>query len=521
MSKHPVSTKHQKNKRHFAFLKDRAFRFKLSNFKPGGDASLRRFSIVEASLLLIFALLASRGLGVIRQVIFNAMFGTGAAANAYVAASNLPDTLYNLIAGGALTHAFIPVFFSYEKRYGQQEAWRLTSLVFNVLLVGLTLVVIIGEIFTPFLVRTFVVPGYSPAEQELTANLTRIMLLQPLILGLGTIGSAVLNSKRQFWLPALSIAVYNFGLIGGLFISLLFHGVGIYGPTYGVWVAAFLQVGIQIPGLLKQGIRYSFVWNLKDPGLHEVMRLLLPNALSVGIASIAFVMNTAFASYLTDSSSLAALHNAQMLYALPVALISQAIGQALLPHLVTHATAGRYVRMRQTAFRVMGVSIALTIPAALALIILGKPFIYILFQHGAFKQHSSDLTYLALIGFALGVPGFAGGEMLVNGFFALKDTRTPLLTNIFSLALRFGLTMLLLNLLLHTTIIIMAIPLATSGASIIETIILAIVLLIRLHFAVRKDQGMLRLQRYRLWQETRRQQEESSTSQSEPEAAKL
>src|SRR5437762_13834124 len=127
----------------------------------------------------------------------------------------------------------------------------------------------------------FVLPGYSPAEQALTTSLTRIMLIQPLILGLGTIATAVLNSKRQFLLPALSIAIYNFGLIGGLLVTLAFPKVGIYGPTYGVLVAALLQVLIQVPGLLKQGVQYSFIWDLKHPGLHEVLRLLIPNALAV------------------------------------------------------------------------------------------------------------------------------------------------------------------------------------------------------------------------------------------------
>lgn len=474
-------------------------------------------------MLLILALLASRGLGVVRQSIFNALFGTGPEANAYYAASNLPDTLFNLIAGGALTHAFVPVFFSYEKSHGQQAAWRLTSLVFNVLLVGLTVLVIIGEIFAPFLVRTFIVPGYSPAEQALTTTLTRIMLVQPLILGLGTIVSAILNSKRQFWLPALSIAVYNFGLIGGLLFSLAFPKIGIYGPTYGVWVASLLQVGVQIPGLLKQDVRYSLNWNLRDPGLRDVMRLLVPNALSVAVGSAGFLMNTAFASYLSDRASLAALHNAQMLYALPVALISQAIGQALLPHLVTHATAGRFVRMRQMALKVMSASIALTIPAALVLIFLGKPLIHILFQHGAFNKHSSDLTNLALIGFCVGLPGIAGGEMLARGFLALKDARTPLILNIFALGIRFALAQLLLQMLLHNTLIILAIPLATSGASILEAVAFAVILFTRLHFEVKKDKGMLRLQQRRLHQKeplSAKQKQEDEEPQ-EPEVTKI
>src|SRR5207244_6027537 len=140
----------------------------------------------------------------------------------------------------------------------------LTSLVFNVLLVTLTGLMLIAEFVAPAFVSHLLVPGYTPSEQNLTTSLTRIMLIQPLILGLGTVATAVLSSKRQFLLPALSIAVYNVGLIGGLLFSLALPGVGIYGPTYGVLVAALCQVLVQVPGLLKEGLRYSFLWDLKN-----------------------------------------------------------------------------------------------------------------------------------------------------------------------------------------------------------------------------------------------------------------
>lgn len=174
--------------------------------------------------------LASRGLGLIRQILFNAMFGTGPQANAYYAAFRLPDTLFTLIAGGALIQAFVPVFISFEKDHGREETWRLTSLVFNVMLVTLTGLVLIAEFMAPAFVTHLLVPGYTPAVQSLTISLTRIMLFQPLILGLGTIATAVLSSKHQFLLPSLSIAVYNFGLIGGLLVTLAFPKIGILRP---------------------------------------------------------------------------------------------------------------------------------------------------------------------------------------------------------------------------------------------------------------------------------------------------
>src|SRR5579859_7799341 len=265
------------------------FRFSLASFRPGRDFAERRFSIAEAAFLLMMAYLASRGLGLVRQTLFNAIFGTGPEANAYYAAFRLPDTLFSLIAGGALIQAFVPVFITYEKDRGKRETWRLTSLVFNVMLVALTVLVLIGEFVAPAFVSHWLVPGYSPAVQDLTTSLTRIMLLQPLILGLGTIATAIISSKNQFLLPAFSIAVYNIGLIGGLLVTLAFPVVGIYGPTYGVLAAAACQALVQLPGLVKQKFEYSFFWDLKHVGLHQILFLLVPNILAVTIVSIASI----------------------------------------------------------------------------------------------------------------------------------------------------------------------------------------------------------------------------------------
>jgi putative peptidoglycan lipid II flippase len=206
------------------------------------------------------------------------------------------------------SQAFVPVFITFEKEHGKRETWRLTSLVFNVMLVTLTGLVLIAEFAAPAFVSHWLVPGYTPSEQNLTTSLTRIMLLQPLILGLGTIATAVLSSKHQFLLPAFSIAVYNFGLIGGLLVTLAFPGVGIYGPTCGVLAAAACQVLVQLPGLVKQRFEYSFTWDLKHPGLHQVMLLLGPNIIAVAIVSIASIVDTAFTSFLPDKASLAAIH---------------------------------------------------------------------------------------------------------------------------------------------------------------------------------------------------------------------
>ena len=464
------------------------FHFDLASFRPGRDFAERRFSIAEAMVLFVAAYLASRGLGVIRQSIFNTLFGAGSQANAYYAAFRLPDTLFNLIAGGALIQAFVPVFVSYEKEQGERETWRLASLVFNVLLVTLTALVLGGELFAPAFVGRWLVPGYSPSEQALTTTLTRIMLLQPLLLGIGSIATAILNSRRQFLLPALSIGVYNVGLIGGLLFSLAIPGLGIYGPTFGVLAAAVCQVLVQVPGLVRQRVGYTFTWNLRHPGLREVIYLLLPNTFSVAIISIGVIVDTAFASYLPDKASLSAIHNAHLLFDVPLALLAQALGHAALPRMSELAATCHYVRLRRLIVKVVGGGVLVSIPVAVVLCVFGRPAIEILFQHGAFTKHASSLTALALIGFALSLPGRIANELLIRGFYALKKPLPPLFTNILGFALRIGLLLLLFR-VLTGKYAILAIPLALVGATLIEAGLLCLFLFLSLLTMVTTPRG--------------------------------
>ena len=466
------------------------FRFRLEMFRPGRDFSERRFGIAEAAFLLMMGYLASRGLGVVRQTLFNAMFGTGPEANAYYAAFRLPDTLFSLIAGGALIQAFVPVFVSYEKERGREETWRLTSLVFNVMLVTLSGLVLIAEFAAPAFVSHWLVPGYSPSEQSLTISLTRIMLFQPLILGLGTIATGVLSSKRQFLMPAVSIAVYNFGLIGGLLVTLAVPKVGIYGPTFGVLAAAVCQVFVQIPVLVKQRFVYSFTWNLKHPGLHQVMYLLIPNILAVGISSITLVVETAFTSYLPDKASLSAIHNAFMLFDLPIALFGQTLALAALPRLSGLAAGFRYQDFRRLVFKIVGGAVLISIPTAILLALSGKPLIHLLFQHGAFTRHSSALTALVLIGYAIGLPGQVALALFMRSFYALRNAVVPLLINIVGFAIRISLILFLFNTLSGKNVIL-AIPLAATGTATLEAGLLYFVLRWRLSVSIKREQENL------------------------------
>ncbi len=429
---------------------------------------MRQFGIAGGASFLMASFFLSALLGAIRQVLFNAQFGTGMQANAYYAAFRLPDTLFSLIAGGALSSAMIPVLVSAEREAGVVAAARLTNLVLTTLLAAFALVVLVGELVTPAFVTHLLAPGFDAATARLTVTLTRIMLVQLLILAVGSVATAVLNSHNQFLLTGLSVASHNIALIGGITAARIDPSIGIYGPTFGVVAGAVLQVLILLPGIRGRRLRYRPAWDLADRRLRDVVRLLIPNGLSVGVGYAGFIVDTAFASEAPEQAGLAAIHNAWLLAALPLTLLGQAVSQSAFPRLAAHAAARDWPALRRTLLRALAAVVALALPALVVLVVLGRPTIRILFEHGKFSPADGALTYAMLVPYALGLPAYVATEVITRGLIALRDTRTPLLTNTLQLCGRAGLVMLLLP-----RIGVVAIPLAFAVTAAVETVALA------------------------------------------------
>jgi putative peptidoglycan lipid II flippase len=431
--------------------------------------------VAEASAFLMASFLLSAMLGAIRQILFNVQFGAGSDANAYYAAFRLPDTLFSLIAGGALSSAMIPVLLGVEQKEGEASGWRLVNLVMTTLLAVFSLVVLAGEIFAPLFVSHVLAPGFDARTSDLTVTLTRIMLLQTVILAVGSVATAVLNSRNQFLLTAASIASHNIGLIAGIAASRAHPRLGIYGPTLGVVGGAVLQVLILLPGLL--GRRFSFrpTLDLQDPRLREVIALLIPNGLAVGVLYAGFIVDTAFASKAPQSAALPALHNAWLLVGLPIALLGQAVGQSAFPRLAAYASSEDWTRMRGMLLRALAAAVLLAIPALLGLIFLGKPTIHALFQHGKYGPSAGALTYTVLLPYSVALPAYVATEVITRGLIALRDTRTPLVTNSVQLAGRAAFMAIFLG-----ALGVRVIPVAFAVMASIETVALGTVLFVKM-----------------------------------------
>ena len=435
----------------------------------------REFSIGEASFILMASFFLSAGLGAVRQVLFNARFGVSPEANAYYAAFRLPDTLFSLIAGGALSSAMIPVLLNAREQEGEAAGWRLISSVLTTLLGVFALLIVGVELFTPALVTRVLAPGFDSATSALTVSLTRVMLLQPVILLLGSVATAVLNSRNQFLLTGLSVISHNISLIVSILAAGMIPGLGILGPTLGVIAGAILQVLILSPGLRGQGYRVRLLWERGNQRLREVLRLLGPNGLSVGVNYAGFIVDTAFASAALDPAGLPAIYNAFLLVGLPIALLGQAIGQASFPRLSAKAEAGQWSEMRRILLRSLGGAIGLALPAVGALLLLGRATVRVLFEHGEFTAAAGDLTYRVLVAYALALPAYVATEVTTRGLIALRDTRTPLFTNSGQLVLRVVLISTLLG-----RLGVVAIPVAFALSATLETLTLTAVLLTRL-----------------------------------------
>lgn len=432
---------------------------------------LHEFTITEASAILMVSFFISALLGAVRQALFNSQFGVSIEANAYYAAFRLPDTLFTLIAGGTLSNAMIPVLLGTRRKDGDAAAQRLVSLVLTTLMVVMVVIILLLEVFTPFFVNYILAPGFDSETAQLTVTLTRIKLLQPLILSVGSVATAVLNSRNQFLLPAISITTYNITLISGILLARVYPSLGIYGPTIGTVVGAVFQLFFLWPGFASLRGRPWLTWDPTDRHLREVIWLLIPNGLSGMVNYAGTIVDTAFASLTAQLITLPAIYNAALLANLPVTLLGYAVGLAAFPRLAARAEAKAWQPLARLLIQVLGIVCSLSLVAFGAIYFLGRPVIRLLFEHGEFNVAAGDATYSALLIYALGLPSHIATEIISRGLIAMRDTRTPLFTNLGQLLSRVTIMAIFVP-----RIGLYAIPLALVVSSTLETIALGTIL---------------------------------------------
>ncbi len=401
--------------------------------------SARNRRILVATLLIAGGFLASKITGILDDLILARIIGPGRALDAYYAAFGLPDLLFTLVAGGALASALIPVISGLIAR-DRPAAWQLVSAVINlaflVTLIGsavlaLTAPWVVNQLFgcglDPDQRRLIGECGFDPDQQLLTANLMRVILISTAIFSISAIVMSALQAHQHFLLPALAPIMYNLGILAG--VILLAPRIGVWGAALGVVAGALLHLLVQAPGLIRYGARWTPRFSLGDPHVRRVLVLLAPRVAGLGVVQLSAVVSASLASQLSPGS-VTALNYGWRVMQLPETVIATAIATAVFPTFSELAARGQREELRATISTVLRTLLALTVPATIGLIALGRPFVRVMFEGGLFEAADTDAVVWALQGYAIGLIGHSTLEVSARAFYAQQDTRTPLLVAI-------------------------------------------------------------------------------------------
>lgn len=427
-------------------------------------------TITGAALVLGAASFVSRIIGLMRDRIFAHQFGAGDILDVYYAAFRAPDLIYNLLIVGALSAGFIPVFMRVLVK-DKQKAWDLTNNIISIL--GLLLVACCSLLYllTPYLMQ-YIVPGFGPAKLDMTILLTRIMFLSPILLGLSSIVSGVLQSLKSFFIYSLTPIFYNLGIItGALFFVPLW---GVQGLAYGVVLGALLHLAIQLPTLFQSGFRFQPKLSLRDPNVREIGKLMIPRTLGLAAAQINFLVITILASTLT-AGSLAIFNFANNLQYFPVGIIGYSFAIAAFPTLAKFVAEQKQEEMIEHLARTIRQIIFFILPLSIAFLLLRAQIVRVVLGSGAFDWHATITTGNALAFFTLSLFAQCLIPLLARAFFALHDTWTPFVIAVISTLIN-----IIFSLVFKDILGVVGLALAFSIAMIIQLALLWITLRIRI-----------------------------------------
>lgn len=410
--------------------------------------------------IVSFFTLGSRIMGLVRDQVLAFAFGTSRAADAFYVAFRIPNLLRRLVGEGALTIAFVPVYTEYLRR-SREEGKAALDVVFTALTVFLTLIVLVGIMCAPFIVRA-IAWGFDadPEKFHLTIFLTRLMFPYIFLISLVALAMGVLNSCKRFAAPAAAPIFLNLAIIAGALLLSRFFTQAVTGLAVGVLVGGTLQLLLQVPDLRRLGMLPRFTFSWKHPALKKLLVMMIPAAFGAAVYQINVLVVTLLASFL-PSGSVSYLWFADRVSEFPLGVFAIAVATAALPTLSDHAAEKDLERFRTT----LGVSLRLTfllsIPAAVGLFLLSEPIVKILFERGAFTAEATLATAAALEWFAVKIPFVAGVRNLVSGFYALQDSKTPVLIAVVALIVNGVTALLLMGPFLHVGL---AAALAISSA---------------------------------------------------------
>lgn len=425
---------------------------------------VRQSSVVRSAGIVSLAVMASRLLGLVREMLFAFFFGASRsfAIDAFFIAFRIPNLLRDLFAEGALSSAFVTVFSDYMVTKDRKEALRLSHLLATTLILILGAFVILGIIFAPQIVA-LIATGYQsdPEKFALTVRLTRIMMPFILLVALAAQAMGVLNSLGRFGVPAMASSFFNLGsILGGLLLSILMVDPhfsspmqaildnptdAIIGMAYGVLIGGFLQFSVQWPSLHAEKFSYRPMLSWTDPGLRRILKLMGPAVIGAAAVQVNVLVNSNFASRIPGNGPVSWLSYAFRLMQFPIGVFGVAIATATLPSISRSAALKNIEQFKQTLAGSVRLAFLLTIPSAVGLAVLAQPIIGLIYQRGGFSATDTSRTAAVLSCYAIGLSGYAAIKILAPAFYALGDARTPMIISLLSILVNFVMNALLIN----------------------------------------------------------------------------
>ena len=411
--------------------------------------------------IVMLLILISRLLGFIRERAIADVFGLTGETDAFRAAFNIPDLMYFLLVGGAISSAFIPVFSSYLARGQEDEAWRMASTFIAGTSLGLVVLTVLGVVLSPWLAPV-VAPGFVGDQLALLVVLMRVMFPAVLFTALAGVGMGVHNAYQRFAVPLLGPIFYNIAITLGAY--LLGPVMGIMGMAVGTVAGAVGNFLIQAPFVLRAARRFAWQIHWKHPGLRKVGRLMVPTIIGLSIVQLNTIILTALASTLAEGH-ITALNLANRLVQLPLGVFGMGMSMVIFPVMARLAALGDLQEFGRTLSTGLRTVLFITVPSAAGLVALGEPIVRLLFEVGAFGPEDTATTAYALMYFGAGVFAISAVQVLTRAFYSLQDTVTPVKIGVLTVVTNTGLSLVFLR---YTNLQHGGLALAFSVAAIVQ-----------------------------------------------------
>lgn len=424
-----------------------------------------KYKIAKYAGIVIIATIFCRILGLGREIAISNRFGAGIETDAFFIAFMIPNLLRSFLGEGALNSAFIPVFTDYLTNHDRKKAEYFASNILNILIIVLIIVVALGIWGAPLLINIIAI-GFksSTYKYELAVSLTRITFPYIGFVAVAALFMGILNSYNHFLVPALAPAMLNISVI--TFALALSFKYGIFAIAWGVILGGMGQALIQVPILIKNKIKYSFVVDFNDPGTKKLLKLLVPAMIGLAITQINVVVDRTLASTLVDGS-VSALYYSNRLVQFPLGAFGIAISIAIFPTLSKQMAKNNIAEFKKSLLFGLRMLLFITVPSAVGLMVLKDSLIRLIYEHGIFSRTATTMASSALLYYSIGLFAYACVRLLTMSFYALKDTKTPVKIGIYMVFINIALDLILIRYLAHS-----GLALATSVAAILNLIIL-------------------------------------------------